>query len=315
MKRKIIVYRKAVGGYSIERMFLPIHEYFDIVLYLPFSERGVISIILNSLYVLFKSKSSDEIFITGSSYYLGVISNCRKLMAVVHDLGSLKRRSKLKDWVIKCLYIEFGLKRIEVLVSVSFFTATEMKRLINRDSRVIENYPVISAKACDNIRVNNRLIDFILIGTKTNKNTFVTLRLLEKIYVGKKIIVVGNNVENKNYVSNRVIFKSDVSDEELGLLYSQSKFLLFLSFYEGFGLPIIEAQSFGCIPVVLKKEPMLSVAGSGKIVLNHLEAGELKEILDLRLDEILNLSKKSVENAKKYSLDRFKREYKELLYG
>jgi glycosyltransferase involved in cell wall biosynthesis len=47
----------------------------------------------------------------------------------------------------------------------------------------------------------------------------------------------------------RISFLGRVTDEELINLYQQAKAFIFPSFYEGFGIPPIEAQSCGC-PVI-----------------------------------------------------------------
>ena len=41
-----------------------------------------------------------------------------------------------------------------------------------------------------------------------------------------------------------------VDDSKLIDLYTESNFLIFLSNNEGFGLPVLEAISFGCIPIL-----------------------------------------------------------------
>lgn len=56
-----------------------------------------------------------------------------------------------------------------------------------------------------------------------------------------------------------------LSDEQLGELYAQARFLAFPSRYEGFGLPVIEAQAYGT-PVLASDIPVLrEVAGQGAL--------------------------------------------------
>jgi len=44
--------------------------------------------------------------------------------------------------------------------------------------------------------------------------------------------------------------------------------LLFPSLYEGFGWPIVEAQSCGCMVVTSNREPMQEVAGGAAILVD-----------------------------------------------
>lgn len=48
----------------------------------------------------------------------------------------------------------------------------------------------------------------------------------------------------------KVEISEEVSHQDLFSLYKRSKLLLYLSCYEGFGLPPLEAMSLGCIPII-----------------------------------------------------------------
>ncbi len=58
-------------------------------------------------------------------------------------------------------------------------------------------------------------------------------------------------------LSSSVIFTGYLADEQLPSLYQQAKFFAYLPFYEGFGLPIIEALSFNT-PVITSNHPVLA---------------------------------------------------------
>src|ERR1700736_5604618 len=63
-----------------------------------------------------------------------------------------------------------------------------------------------------------------------------------------------------NRVTEGVHFCPCVTDEELAGLYRKAALLLFPSFYEGFGWPVVEAQACGC-PAVITGAPPLTEAG------------------------------------------------------
>lgn len=57
-------------------------------------------------------------------------------------------------------------------------------------------------------------------------------------------------IPNWIYKFKKVKITNEVPHQDLFLLYKRSKLLLYLSCYEGFGLPPLEAMSQGCIPII-----------------------------------------------------------------
>ena len=75
-----------------------------------------------------------------------------------------------------------------------------------------------------------------------------------------KLKVVGSiikHLESDNFLKNdNIEYLGNVSNNELVNLYFNAKMLVFPSFYEGFGLPPLEAMSCGC-PVIISDIPVL----------------------------------------------------------
>jgi glycosyltransferase involved in cell wall biosynthesis len=66
-------------------------------------------------------------------------------------------------------------------------------------------------------------------------------------------------------LEDRVIELNSVSNEDLRTLYSAAQLLLFPSFEEGFGWPIIEAQACGCRVVIANREPMTEIGADAAV--------------------------------------------------
>ncbi len=104
-----------------------------------------------------------------------------------------------------------------------------------------------------------------------------------------------------------ILLTGYVSDEQKRVLMSMSEVFVFPSFYEGFGLPVIEAMACGA-PVVASSVTSLPEVGGDAAV--YFEAGndeELKEKITLLLDNGAlrdELKQKSLERSKVFSWDK-----------
>lgn len=76
-----------------------------------------------------------------------------------------------------------------------------------------------------------------------------------------------------------------VTDEKLANLYKHAKAFIFPSLYEGFGLPILEAFTFGCPAILSNKSSLPEVGGNAACYFNPLDSESIissieKVILD-----------------------------------
>jgi len=108
--------------------------------------------------------------------------------------------------------------------------------------------------------------------------------------------------------------RSGVDNASLAALYSGAELLLFPSFEEGFGWPIIEAQACGCPVVTTSKAPMTEVGGEAAVYLadpSDAEAGAAAVENLLAEDESSRavIVRTGRENAGRFSTERMIREY------
>ena len=141
------------------------------------------------------------------------------------------------------------------------------------------------------------------------------------------MVIAGNKlsederIELEQHISDsRYVSLGYTEDERLNELYNNAAALVYPSSYEGFGIPVLEAQQAGCpvialntssIPEVISKTPencpLLMKEGTEKELLDKILLLSDKDLMNQVVAE-------GLENAKRFSWDKMYREYTEL-YG
>ncbi len=116
-----------------------------------------------------------------------------------------------------------------------------------------------------------------------------------------------SEITNSPLLKERIIVTGYVADEDLAALYSGAMVFIYPSFYEGFGLPPLEAMQCG-VPVITSNTSSLpEVIGDAGIMLAPTDKdGLCQNILKLYDDSSLRIymSQKSLAQAKKFSWDK-----------
>ena len=116
-------------------------------------------------------------------------------------------------------------------------------------------------------------------------------------------------------IEDRVKFSGYVPDEYLPALYSGAAALTFPSLFEGFGLPILEAQACGCPVLTSNTSSMPEVAGYGAIYVDPYSINDIVEgMVKVQSSKFKVQSVKAgFENIKRFSWERCARETLEVL--
>lgn len=107
-------------------------------------------------------------------------------------------------------------------------------------------------------------------------------------------------------VKERVQLLGFVDDDEMYQLYSHATALLAPSYYEGFGLPVVEAMSVGCPVIVSDRGALPEVVGDAGFVFDADDYDAMaKQMHKLASDKKLHAyyQKKSIEHARLFTWD------------
>ena len=118
------------------------------------------------------------------------------------------------------------------------------------------------------------------------------------------------NIINKN--KENIIYLGFISDIELAKVYNLATCFLFTSFYEGFGLPVLESMACGT-PVICSDTSSLPEVGADAVV--YCNPYEIKDIKD-KIEWVLNDTKlqtsmieKGLKRAKLFSWEKSAKEH------
>jgi glycosyltransferase involved in cell wall biosynthesis len=112
-------------------------------------------------------------------------------------------------------------------------------------------------------------------------------------------------------VLDKVKFLGYTKEDDLPALYSGALVFCLPSLFEGFGLPVLEAMACGCPVIVSKTSSLPEVVGEAGIYVDPLDVSDIAKnlqslIMNFKLRE--KLSKKSLEQAKKFSWEKAAKE-------
>ena len=126
------------------------------------------------------------------------------------------------------------------------------------------------------------------------------------IIVGKRAWLWEDEISGRNLEGVRLL--EYVSTEGLGYLYSSAYCFVFPSLYEGFGLPPLEAMTFGCPVITSKLSSLPEVCGDAALYANPYDVYDIKEKIEDLLGNLQlrdKLSKAGQERAKLFSMENY----------
>ena len=209
-------------------------------------------------------------------------------IVVIHDITFIRypKTFALSFRLFYKFLIPITLKTSQLICSVSDFSASEISSYYHYPKEKICILPNAIGdffKPLTNPLFENEKYILAVSSVKQNKNFPFILKIFERI--SEKIervnlYIVGDlntkcfNTIDINEVKDNpnIRILGRVNDEELIRLYSNAVVFLFPSLYEGFGIPVLEAQACGCPVIASNTSSLPEVLGKSAILLPPNEA-------------------------------------------
>lgn len=231
----------------------------------------------------------DVNHVTGDTHYLTFFLDSRRTVLTVPDLVSLERLRGIRRWLLWFLWYWLPVKRSCKVVTISECTRSALlKRVHCNPAKVrVIHCPVSAEFQPSPLQWNSLRPRILQIGTTPNKNIERVAGALAGIPCC--LVVVGplTQTQAAMLLQHGIEYENLVGLSRSALVeqYARADMLLFVSTYEGFGLPIVEANAVGRPVVTSNLSSMPEVAGAAACLVDpyrieDIRAGVLKVICD-----------------------------------
>ena len=244
----------------------------------------------------------------------------------IHDLRYLFSKFSGYKKFFNFVYCKIFLRIIDQFIVVSNSTKNELKYKLNFNNvTVIENgidkhkfknlNSSLKLKLNFDTQTKNKFI-FNVGLFELRKNYLNLIYSIKKLKNYKiKLIIAGNanskneliykkhlqNIIFKNKLNYRVKLLSNLSDDEIKILYKNCSLFIFPSIYEGFGIPVLEAMSFNKNIILSNIPPFREmIKYNKKIFFDPNDPSDIANKINLNLNDSKINKKKYKEILKFY---------------
>ena len=299
---------------------------------------GIQSNALYRHYSLCLEATKDKLDILFCPDYVSPIFYFKKTALILHDI-SYEAMSEIYNWpsiwdkILLKQFSKISAKRAEYIFVVSEYTKQEVLKYYSVDKDKIfvmplsvdESFKIIENKEIINnfkkrYRIKDKLICYV--GSIVNRRHLdKIIKAFEKIAIKMseyQFMISGKNhtspfinidrlIEEVNQKLNReAILRIDfISNEDLPVLYNISDLTVYLSEYEGFGLPVLESVACGTPAITSPVTSIPEVIGDAGLYVNN--PNNIDEIYEKIYKGLINnelredLINKGLKQVKKFS--------------
>jgi glycosyltransferase involved in cell wall biosynthesis len=258
------------------------------------------------------------------------IVTCHDLLAIRSMLGEIPQSKLGRSGMSYQKMILSGLKKAQHIVCISNATRDDVCRIAERGKDTVDvvyngllrDLSPMPADTCDSllsqlgVSPDCRYLLHVG-GNQFYKNRAGLLEIYDSyrtqdpagklplIMAGKPFTETLRTIVRDRGLQDDIRELQNPSDEQIRALYTRAEALIFPSLYEGFGLPILEAQACGCPVVTTNRMPMTEVGGAAAVYCDPEDINGAAETIIKSLasrNEIIEAGKKNISRFTRASM-------------
>lgn len=260
------------SDYSVEGILDALETYLEPKIQLkrivmPYHSRGVLPRLGNI--VTARRLAGDVNHVMGDINYVALALPRSRTVLTVLDLGGVGARSDARRWAVEQFWLKLPIQHVRVVVAISEHIRHQLLSQYSRQADVRVVYPPVRDEffAISSTSRPAGPPRVLLIGSAPHKNILRSVRALGGLDV--ELLIVGLLSDDIRLELRRQRIRywngTSLEPQELVRCFGRADLLLFPSLYEGFGLPIAEAQAAGLPVVTSIVDPLREVGGRGAV--------------------------------------------------
>lgn len=241
------------------------------------------------------------------------IPKSKKLVLTIHDLAFLtypKSFSKIFQ-IYYSLLIPYNIKRADQIITISEASKKEIIDIFPQVKDKINIVVLGIDKKYGIVKDLKKKKQILYVGSiNERKNLIGAIESFERLpkELDYSLVIVGNffdifslskkmkEVLFRAKKNNKIIFKQGLDDNALIVEYNVSRILIFPSFYEGFGLPPLEAMACGTPVITSNLSSMPEVCGDAALYVDPYNIEDITSKMEILIND-KNLQKELVSKG------------------